>query len=473
MVRITTLLSRKHLGSAHRYLIDSGFLIGLLGAIFWVVATWPGYMNPDSALHWEEAITGRYPNWHPTTYSLLVRASQWFGRGDAAILILVQCLVFLVSVCALVSEICQSRLARNLVVFVLLLLPQTGFMLILVGKDGLSASMFILLIGILVRIRARQRVSFGQIFLAFCATAALAMLRWNGPLIVGWTVFSVALIRPKTDRKALIAMLLGLIIGSTWLFYPLPSDNSGAKDLRRGGKALDIAWSLRTDQVSFSRNELDLLDSIAPLEQWSASQANCNNFNLPLLYDVFAENPKSAEALTRSSSEINQIWLNRILKHPINFVEGRICKVKGLVIPARDWWPTYKSTSQETMLKFFGKRIEAQPFKHFSERVASIFDGWGGSSIGLYLSMPLTWIFLIIALAAISKSDRRRTLETLLLAMGVPISIFISGVGVEPRYLWPATALLSILAIGNVANILDRFSKTLLPMRPRLSQQAS
>lgn len=469
MVRANTLLRRGHLGRARSYVIDSGFLIGLLGAIFWVVATWPGYMNPDSALHWEEAITGRYPNWHPTTYSLLVRASQWFGRGDAAILIIVQSLVFLVSVCTLVSEICQSRLARNLVVVVLFLLPQTGFMLILVGKDGLTASMLILMISILLRIRALQRVRLGQIVILGCATSVLAMLRWNGPLIVGWTIFCVVLLRPRTIRRESIAMLLGLAIGSTWLFYPLPSDNSGAKDLRRGGKALDIAWSLRTDQLSFSSNELELLGSIAPLEQWSASQANCNNFNLPLLYDVFAENPDSAEALSRSSSKINQIWLNRILKHPINFIEGRICKVRGLVIPARDWWPTYESTSQETMLKFFGNRIKAPPFKSLSERIASVFDGWGGSSIGLYLSMPLTWIFLNIALAAVSKVDKRRTLEILLLVMGVPISIFISGVGVEPRYLWPATAVLSILAIGNVVNILNRHLRTWLAMRSSLS----
>ena len=42
----------------------------------------------------------------------------------------------------------------------------------------------------------------------------------------------------------------------------------------------------------------------------------------------------------------------------------------------------------------------------------------------------------------------KRAVKYLAISMAVPVSVFIAGVGVEPRYLWPTTSTVAILALG-------------------------
>ena len=438
----------QQLGALPKKLLENGFLSGIVIVSFWLLSTWPGYMNPDSALHWEEALTGRYPNWHPSTYSLLVKLSQLVVSNSVAPLVIFQAVITLSSICFLVTTVAKSAIAQNLVVVATLVWPQTGFMLSLVGKDGLFAAAFMVILGSVIRAIQRGSISRSDSVLLFTSTLALTVLRWNGPLAVTWILGCIIVFRPQTTRKMTLILLCALLLGTFWLINPLPSDNSGARDLRRGGKALDIAWSIRTDRNSFNTQDLMILNQIAPLEAWSNSQANCDNFNLPLLYDVFAENESYARALSASEKDVDRIWRNRIVKHPLNFVSGRLCKVKGFVIPAREWWPTYESTSQETMKKFFGNNAVPIFDQGLLDRTGSLFNSWGGSSLGLALSMPIVWYCLSGVLLLIVRCERRHASKYLVLSIAVPVSVFIAGVGVEPRYLWPATSTVAIFTLG-------------------------
>jgi hypothetical protein len=461
----------QQLGALPKKLLENGFLSGIVIVSFWLLSTWPGYMNPDSALHWEEALTGRYPNWHPSTYSLLVKLSQLVVSNSVVPLVVFQAVIILSSICFLVTTVAKSAIAQNLVVVATLVWPQTGFMLSLVGKDGLFAAAFMVILGSVIRAIQRGSISRSGTALLFASTLALTVLRWNGPLAVIWILACIIVLRPQIARKLTLILLCALLLGTFWLINPLPSDNSGARDLRRGGKALDIAWSIRTDRKSFNTQDLVILNQIAPLEAWSNSQANCDNFNLPLLYDVFAENESYARALSASEKDVDRIWRNRIVRHPLNFVSGRLCKVKGFVIPAREWWPTYESTSQETMKKFFGNDAVPILDQGLLDRTGSLFNSWGGSSLGLALSMPIVWYCICGVLLLVVRSERRRARTYLAMSIAVPISVFISGVGVEPRYLWPATLTVAILTFALASNfILDAITN---PIRSRKTHSQS
>ena len=174
----------RQLGAMSKRLLDNGFLLGLLIVSFWLLSTWPGYMNPDSALHWEEALTGRYPNWHPSTYSLLVRLSQLIESNYAAPLVIFQAILILSSICFLARTVTRSTVTQNLAVVAFLVWPQTGYMLSLVGKDGLFAAAFMTLLGSIIRAVERGLDSLLVSAMVFASTFALAVLRWNGPLVV-------------------------------------------------------------------------------------------------------------------------------------------------------------------------------------------------------------------------------------------------------------------------------------------------
>jgi hypothetical protein len=405
-------------------------------------------MNPDSALHFEEALTNRYPNWHPTTYSLLVKLSQLIGHWSPAPIVIFQSLIFVTALCTLASSISDSVVTRNVLVATFLAWPQAGYMLVLVGKDGLFTSMFMFMLACIIYMVDRNEPSPLLSALFLISTALFTALRWNGPVAIVWVAICLMLLQPKNRRKVFLFLGAGALVGTVWLVNPLPSDNSGARDLRRGGKALDIAWSLRTDRDSFSPNDLGILNGIAPLNDWADSQANCDNFAMPLLYSVFTENPDYGQALFKSSDEIDRIWRDRLTSHPLNFFSGRLCKIKGLVVPAHEWWPTYEATSQNLIGDFFMVTPTPTLSDSALDRAGNIFDSWGGSSVGLILSMPLTWTAVSALIYMASRRELRLRLRFALISSAIPVSIFIGGVGIEPRYVWPATSTIAVFALG-------------------------
>jgi len=63
--------------------------------------------------------------------------------------------------------------------------------------------------------------------------------------------------------------------------------------------------------------------------------------------------------------------------------------MKGLLVPPKEWWPSYSSPSQQV----FEYRYNVTPFPPLSTRGASfaarLLDSWGASLIGQISAMPL------------------------------------------------------------------------------------
>ena len=424
--------------------IRSGVLAGILPTLFWIICTWPGYMNADSALHWKEAASNNYSNWFPVTYSLLLKVSQLLGTGTA-LLVVLQCAATLFAVTFATSTLTESRVARNVTVFIVMAWPQTGGTMVLVAKDALFAASFVIVVTCLVRLERNKLDMVRPItaLLIFAATL-MVVLRWNGPIIILGLGLIVGIRRRPRFKLVLGTLGLSLCIGLVVLLKPPFSDNSGGTGLRISGQAIDIAWALRADPNSFSDDQLSVIDSIAPRELWIESQRNCNNSAMPLLDGVFNEVDGAGSRLSLRRSELRDMWVEQLLTNADVFVKGRLCRVKGLVVPARDWWPVSSQPSQIVFPSRLGLSAPATLTERGLRWTSAKMDLWGGSTLGIVLSMPFVWMIMGIVVNWILRRKQSRSHLVLVASFVVPSSVFISGAGLEPRYVWPATLLFII-----------------------------
>ena len=57
--------------------------LGLFAAMFWGLLFYPGFMDKDSMMQWESALTGNYYNWHPPLLPFVMKASMFFCNGPS------------------------------------------------------------------------------------------------------------------------------------------------------------------------------------------------------------------------------------------------------------------------------------------------------------------------------------------------------------------------------------------------------
>jgi hypothetical protein len=443
-----------------RTLVRHGIISALVPVTIWIFCTWPGQMNPDSTIHWDEALSKKYSNWFPVSYSLIVGIGQFIGNYSPAPVVIFQGICLIASAAYLVCILTPSLLRRNLVLMAFFSWPQTGGQLTLIGKETLFVASFLGLTASLIQVK-RRGPNWVSLLVIGITALALSIVRWNGPIVVSFLSAYLILVRRNRNFNVLAVMALSLFLGIGILLFPPFSDNAGGKALRVSGHTVDIAWSLRSDYNNFSHNDLKLLEKIAPLDSWALSQSNCNNAAMPLLYDVFAESPTAQDLISDNRENIRNIWVENTFRHPLTFLAGRICKMKGLLVPAKEWWPSYSSPSQQV----FEYRYNVTPFPPLSTRGASfaarLLDSWGASLIGQISAMPLFWLLLLLIRARIKGLIRSEFSIILLSGSSVIASIFIGGVGLEPRYVFPTVAIFFLYFVTMHSCLAARFNLVL------------
>lgn len=434
-----------------RRMWELGAIPGVVGVSLWIVALWPGQMNPDSVLHWDEAISGNYSNWFPVSYSLLIKGSHALFGFTPAPIVALQSATLLLSVVSLVNQISQVAVVRNCLVGVFFLWPQVGFTATLIGKECLFLASFLALSSLILQAR-HKRLSFGT-GLVFCLCVfASTILRWNGPIVVLGLLVTFVYATCRRVLALVVPAGISFLVGLLILLIPPVGNNLGAKSLRSGGQALDIAWSLSQDSSRFSQKELKTLAQVAPIQDWIDSQSNCDDAAMPLLYNVFTEGSDSWSTLIENRDQLRKIWIRDVLSNPRGFLEGRICKVRGLLIPAKEWWPAYSSPSQNVFEFRYGTTPISSKSERLSRLASQVLDAWGGSRIGILFAMPMIWLTCLVAWQSRQKNDRPEFLVVMALGGLVVISVFIGGVGLEPRYVFPSTTLFFLVASAKMGD---------------------
>lgn len=260
----------------------------------------------------------------------------------------------------------------------------------------------------------------------------------------------------------IVLPIIGVICGCSILLIPPLSTNQGGKALRTGGQAMDIAWGLREDPESFNQEEIKLIEGLGGVDAWSQSQHDCNNSAMPLLNHVFGDG-KHWETinLESTSKELQSIWTKHAIRSPRVFIEGRLCRMRGLIWLGSSWPQSpvvsYKFTNQnfssdtDYWLDLLGERPIPPLFKESHVALAGAFvNSYGQSRLGSLLANPLPYLVIPILRTYRRRVLSRRDLVLVALPLVVVLSIIIGGVGYEPRYVWPATA---VLVLGFLTDI--------------------
>jgi len=106
-------------------------------------------MNADSYLTWVEARTGSFGNWFPVSYSILVRALLNIWHNPASI-VLFQIVAFTTAVSFFVSKLTSNVRAAVLVPLSFFIWPQAGASTVLLSRDVLFCSTFLVIAGYLI-----------------------------------------------------------------------------------------------------------------------------------------------------------------------------------------------------------------------------------------------------------------------------------------------------------------------------------
>ena len=378
-------------------------------------------------------------------------------------MVLFQIVALTAAVSFFVSRLTSSVKARVLVPLAFFIWPQAGASTVLLSRDVLFCAAFLVIAGYLSvwfgethpPSRARSStvpISIGLFF--------LVILRWNGAIIAILVVVLIWLL--AKNLRLIVLPLIGLISGCAILLFPPLSTNQGGKALRTGGQAMDIAWGLREDPESFSPEEIKLIEDLGGVAAWSQSQRDCNNSAMPLLNSVFGEGGYwQTLNLESTSKKIQSIWIKHATRSPDVLIEGRLCKMRGLVWLGSSWpqspvvsYKLKNSSIVETnyWLELSGERPIPPLFKEPHVELAGDFvNAYGQSRLGRLLANPLPYLMLPIFRTYRRRSLSRRDLALVSLLIFVVLSILVGGVGYEPRYIWPATAVLVLSFLTDIS----------------------
>jgi hypothetical protein len=427
-------------------------------AIFWLISSWPGYMNSDAYLVFDEARKNSFSNWHPVAFGLLMKLSIIFTQSPFPLLIC-QMLLVVWSLNFLLRSMKFSSNKRAVFIFVFFILPTVGVFVATLGKDVFFMCALFAVTGAILNLREESQSTRDLLVLSI-GIFSLCVLRWNGPLI-GLATLVVFVIGVRRTKLRLSATILSCLAGCIFLVVAPFSNNRGGQDIADVGKHLDIAWLLKEDPSVFSSGELDVLNYVAPIQRWIDSQANCDVSVMPLIWGVFTVDQTAAAHLAEKRHEIATIWSKHVRTNTLEIIKGRTCRSRGLV-GFRSLYPPMEAQTSNDVLKqwYFVESPALYPaLQTFGVRIT---EWWRFLPNVTAFGQPLLPTFLLVVRLVMSRMSRKLLIPGLLASAGV-ISIAAAGTGVEPRYLYPSVFLMWITVLSPKASTRKHWGILTLP----------
>ena len=180
--------------------------------LFWFAAYFPGAFSPDSINQYEQAVLGRYNDWHPALHTLFAFTLplKLTGIGASIVFFQIICFVLVLGIIATtVYQFCGKKWAIALM-FPVVVSPWTYNIAMYPWKDVSFALAAALCMVIAVHIYYRKDVSTGKLVLFVVLLTLATLFRHNGILFTGMLVFALFFQIPI--KKWLL--VLGLFIAS-------------------------------------------------------------------------------------------------------------------------------------------------------------------------------------------------------------------------------------------------------------------
>jgi hypothetical protein len=271
----------------------------------------PGTLDPDSTTQLQEALSGRFTDWHPPIMAAFWRLLGNIAPGPAPLLA-VHVGLYWLGVWALWDAAARRGGWRQILPLIAMAHPLMLVMLGAIQKDvGLAASLSAAF-GLLYRQRSLGRpLSIAKSVIVGVLLAYAVLVRWNGalaagPLLLWW----IAPESVRAGRAIIVTALLGLVMVPAASFV----DHSMLKASRTHAQAsLELFDMAGIAHFSGDRALLDVPPGCYRPYFWDPLDSpQCGH-----LFERLAATDEGASALTRR-------WLEAIATHPLAYATHRL-----------------------------------------------------------------------------------------------------------------------------------------------------
>lgn len=254
---------------------------GITFAVFflWQIAYWPGGFSPDSIDQYNQAITGRYLDWHPTLHTwLFFRLPLFLFHGSAAAIITVQLIYFSLAIAYMFYVLYTSGCPQKFLIFAwlyIVLNPNNTNLMLYPWKDCAMTIFSVVLISYIVRIYLTKGAWLKKWyhFILFTVFAFLVCEMRKNAILFVVPIFIILFFFIHDIRFGMVISAICVILASLMLHGPVFSymrvqepDMSPEEVL---GLPLTILSTVYAeDPESLSDEARNFMSSLATPEQW-------------------------------------------------------------------------------------------------------------------------------------------------------------------------------------------------------------
>jgi hypothetical protein len=303
--------------------------LALFPLSLWWLAWYPGFYSSDSIDQMTQVATGRYAGIHPAAHTLYL--SLLSGGGDQPGLIpfvqVVALTALLVYAARTLHRLGTPAWAVVGTSWLIGLSPAVGPTTNAVWKDIPFGIAMLWAWVELVQIK-RDSSRWGAWIRLGVALSIVGLFRQNGLLtvlpllaVIGWS-YRRALCRPAVT-VGVIAGLVALVVGP---LYSAVGAVSAPTDPATVFLA-DLAASFHEEPETFTGEDLELMEQVAPLSLWR-DRYTCYE-STPLIFDPQFD----LDQVDRVGSEFLDLERRVLLRDPDSVLGHRLCSASYLVVP--------------------------------------------------------------------------------------------------------------------------------------------
>lgn len=244
-----------------------------------------GIYSPDSLEQLEQAVGGKYSDWHPVWHTLLFFKLPLLLTGEKTSIIVFQSIFFCLSIACMTETAYELGGWRSAVLcfsFVMLN-PYTGFLLLHPWKDAAFASTSLLAVCLAVRLwcaGSERSVSRPTLVLMGLLLANATLFRHNGILLTLVLLLALLFILGR-KRWFLVAavFVLFIVLIKGPVYHALDVEKPGNRVVETTGLPMTVIGNVVTKNPGAMDGELrDFAYSILTPEEWN-KHYQTGNFN--------------------------------------------------------------------------------------------------------------------------------------------------------------------------------------------------
>lgn len=460
-------------GYAWRWGLTAGVLYAATLALFW-----PGYALYDATVQFQQALAGRYDDWHPPIMAWLWRRLHLIVGGEAGPMLAAQLGEWWLGLGLIAAALAHDGRARaaGATLAVGLLPPFLGWQ-VAVLKDAQMAGALLAVAGLVAWWRLRARP------LPWPARAAVAILLIEATLLRANAVFAVApfaaALASSLSGRARTALAAAFVAMGLLLAGPINHDVFGAA--RSGVERTQAIYDLA---AIAARAGVATDTGLTGTERQAVIAKGCAS---PFFWDPLGDAERCADDLTRlyevPPDTLYGMLARAVLHHPLAYAGHRLAHLNSterwLIPPG---WPGGAPP------------IGGEPNTlglHEPGRAAAGWQALGGTIAATPLGWPVVWIMVGLGALAVAVSrpvSRAGSLAIALAASALSLEASFAAVSIasDLRYhLWPmvASALAAVLVLADgrparrllaaaaavlgLVMLAGGFARAMLPQPPR------